>query len=102
MQTRDRDNNNNKQAAEEKRDLDLENIVGNLFIVEYQVDKLRTRLADSFYGYRTRMSNNLKASTRVFKHNNKWYKISLRIEEIDAIGKNKDGQDYMTGYSSKR
>jgi hypothetical protein len=101
MQTRDRDNDNNKQAAEEKRDLDLENIVGNLFIVEYQVDKLRTRLADSFYGYGTRMSNNIKASTHVFKHNNKWYKISLRIEEIDAIGKDKDGQDYMTGYSKR-
>jgi hypothetical protein len=46
------------------------------------------------------MGNNIKASTHVFKHNNKWYKISLRIEEIDAIDKNKDGQDYMTGYSS--
>ena len=46
MQTRDRDNDNNKQAAEEKRDLDLENIAGNLFIAEYQVDKLRTRLVD--------------------------------------------------------
>ena len=34
MQTRD----NGKQAEEEKRDLDLENIVGNLLIVEYQVD----------------------------------------------------------------
>jgi hypothetical protein len=42
MQTR----NNGKQTVEEKRDLDLENIVGNLFIAEYQVDKLRTRLAD--------------------------------------------------------
>ena len=91
MQTRD---NDKKQAAEEKRDLELENIVGNLFIAEYQVDKLRTRLADSFYGYRPRMSNN-KASTHVFKHNNKWYKLSLRIEEeTHAIG-NKDGQDYM-------
>jgi hypothetical protein len=42
MQTRD---NDKKQAEEEKRDLDLENIVGNLFIAEYQVDKLQTRLA---------------------------------------------------------
>jgi hypothetical protein len=50
------------------------------------------------------MSNNIIASTHVFKHNNKWYKISLRIEEeeTDATGKNKDEQDYMTGYSSKR
>ena len=103
IQTRDRDNDNNKQAAEEKRDLDLENIAGNLFIAEYQVGKLRTRLLDLFYGYRTRMSNNIIASKHVFKHNNKWYKISLRIEEeTDATGKNKDEQDYMTRYSSKR
>jgi len=95
MQTRD-----NGKQAEEKRDLDLENIVGNLFISEYQVDKLRTRLADLVYGYRPRMSND-KASTHVFKHNNKWYKLSLRIDETDATG-DKDMQDHMTGYSSKR
>ena len=40
MQTRD------KERVEEKRDLELENIVGNLLIAEYQVDRLRTRLAD--------------------------------------------------------
>ena len=51
MQTRD----NGKQAAEEKRDLELENVVGNLFIAEYQIDKLRTRLADLVYGYRPKM-----------------------------------------------
>lgn len=95
MQTRD-----SGKQAEEKRDLDLENIVGNLLIAEYQVDKLRTRLADLVYGYRPRMSND-KASTHIFKHNNKWYKISLIIDETDAAG-NKDGQNYMTGYSSKR
>jgi hypothetical protein len=95
MQTRD-----NGKQAEEKRDLDLENIVGNLFISEYQVDKLRTRLVDLVYGYRPRMSND-KASTHVFKHNNKWYKLSLRIDETDATG-DKDMQDHMTGYSSKR
>ena len=75
---------NGKQAEEEKRDLDLENIVGNLFIAEYQVDKLKTRLADSFYGYRTRISNNNKASTHVFKHNNKWYKLSFRVDEVNV------------------
>jgi hypothetical protein len=79
MQTRD----NGKQAAEEKRDLELENVVGNLFIAEYQVDKLRTRLADLVYGYRPRMSNN-KASTHVFKHNNKWYKLSLSVDEVNV------------------
>jgi hypothetical protein len=104
MQTRD--NDDKKQAAEEKRDLELENIVGNLLIDEYQVDKLQTRLAKIVYGYGygydydydydygPQMSNNNKASTHVFKNNNKWYKISLRIDETDATG-NKDGQDHM-------
>jgi hypothetical protein len=80
MQTRD----NRKQAAEERRDLDLENIVGNLFIAEYQVDRLRTRLARLGYGYEARMSNNNKASTHVFKHNNKWYKLSFRVDEVNV------------------
>ena len=82
MQTRD------KERVEEKRDLELENIVGNLLIAEYQVDRLRTRLDDLVDGYRPQMKNN-NASTLVFKHNNKWYKLSLRIDETDiSPGKN--------------
>jgi hypothetical protein len=81
MQTRDK----GKQSEEgyEKRDQELENIAGNLLIAEYQVDKLRTRLADIVDGFRPEMSNN-KASTHIFKHNNKWYKLSLKIGEIDV------------------
>jgi hypothetical protein len=93
MQTRD----NKKQAAEEKRDQKLENVAGNLFIDEYQVDKLQIRLAnlvysydygyDYDYSYSPQMSNNNKVSTHVFKHYNKWYKVSLRVEEeTDATG----------------
>ena len=48
MLTRD----NEGQSKEEKRDIDFENLVGNLFIAEYQVDRLRTRLADLVSGYR--------------------------------------------------
>ena len=87
MQTKDNDDDK-KQAAEEKRDLDLENIAGNLFIAEYQVDKLQTRLANLVYGYRPKMSNN-KASTQIFKHNNKWYKLSLKVDEV-SITSTKD------------
>ena len=75
MQTRDK--------VEEKRDLELENIVGNLLIAEYQLDRLRTRLADLVSGYRPQMMKN-KASTHVFKHNNKWYKLALRIDETNV------------------
>jgi hypothetical protein len=78
MQTRDRGKQSKEGEGEEKRDQDLENIAGNLLIAEYQVDKLRTRLADLVDG-----TSNNKASTHVFKHNNKWYKLSLKIAETD-------------------
>jgi hypothetical protein len=81
MQTRDK----GKQSEEgyEKRDQELENIAGNLLIAEYQVDKLRARLAGLVDRFRPEMSNN-KVSTHIFKHNNKWYKLSLKIDETDV------------------
>jgi hypothetical protein len=80
MQTRD--STNRDRSEEGKRDLELENIVGNLLIAEYQVDRLRTRLGDVVNGYRPKMMKN-NISTHIFKHNNKWYKLSLRIDETD-------------------
>ena len=79
MQTRDK----GKQSEDEGRDLELENLVGNLLIAEYQVDRLRTRLSDIINRYRPQIKNN-KASSHVFKHNDKWYKLSLRIDETDV------------------
>jgi hypothetical protein len=80
---------NNKKSEEkdkeEKRDPDLENIVGNLLISEYQVDKLRSRLTDAFSSYRlTAASTNNKTSGYIYRYNNKWYKISARIDETYA------------------
>jgi hypothetical protein len=82
MQTRDKEKLSEEREAEEKRDLEFENIVGNLLVAEYQVDRLRTRLNDLINGYRPNIKNN-KTSTHVFKHYNKWYKLSLRIDETD-------------------
>ena len=78
MQTRDKGKQSEKE--EETIDLELENIAGNLLIAEYQVDKLQTRLVDLVDGYGLEMSNN-KTSTHVFKHNNRWHKLSLRIDD---------------------
>jgi hypothetical protein len=83
MQTRDKEKQSEEGEGEEKRDLELENIMGSLLVAEYQVDRLRTRLNDSINGYRPHIKNN-KTSTQVFKHNNKWYKLSLRIDETDT------------------
>ena len=65
---------------DEERDLELENIMGNLMIAQYQVDKLRSRLSERVGGYGS--AGNKKASAHIFKHNDKWYKITVRVDEM--------------------
>jgi hypothetical protein len=75
-------NNNHIPNLEEQRDIELENILGNLMIAQYQVDKLRSKLSEMIGGYLS--ASNKKTSTNIFKHNDKWYKISIRADEISA------------------
>ena len=67
-----------EQEDVEERDIELENIVGNLMIAQYQVDRLRSRLSDKISSSGT----NKKGSTHTFKHGNKWYKITLKLDEL--------------------
>jgi hypothetical protein len=79
---RNNPNNNHIPNLEEQRDIELENIIGNLMIAQYQVDKLRTKLSERIGSYLS--ASNKKASTNIFKHNDKWYKISMRVDEISV------------------
>lgn len=74
----------------EERDLELENIMGNLMIAQYQVDKLRSRLSERVGGYGS--AGNKKASAHIFKHNDKWYKITVRVDET-AINQHDISED---------
>ena len=78
MQTRK--NSAQVPDIDEERDLELENIIGNLMIAQYQVDKLRSRLSERVGGYGS--ASNKKASAHIFKHNDKWYKVTLRVDEM--------------------
>ncbi len=71
-----------EQEDVEERDIELENIVGNLMIAQYQVDRLRSRLNDKIGSSGT----NKKGSTHTFKHGNKWYKITLKLDELAVNG----------------
>ncbi len=104
MQTRDIKKQSEEGEGEEKRDQELENLVGNLLVAEYQIDRLRTRLADLVNRFRLEPRFN-KTSAHIFRHNNKWYKLSLRIDETDTIGAKGRGSgknSQFTGYSTKR
>jgi len=69
-----------EQEDIEERDIELENIVGNLMIAQYQVDRLRSRLSDKIGSSGT----NKKGYTYTFKHGNKWYTITLKLDELAA------------------
>ena len=79
-------NKNRAPNIEEERDLELENIVGNLMIAQYQVDKLRSRLSERISGYGS--ISYKKGSVHVFKHNEKWYKVSTKVEEVSLNNSN--------------
>ena len=73
------------------RDIELENIVGNLLIADYQVEKLRDRVVDKIGGRYTRLVDK-KQSTHIFKSNGSWVKVSINVEKI-ATDKAHDIQD---------
>ena len=64
-----------------QRDLELENIAGNLMIAEYQVDKLKQRLSQHVRGVGYHSFNNMKTSTHTFRYDGKWYKLSVKVVE---------------------
>lgn len=79
-------NKNQDYNIKEEKNLELENIVGNLMIAQYQVDKLRSRLSERVGRYSS--VNNKKPSMHVFKHNNKWYKVTTKVEEVSLDSSN--------------
>jgi hypothetical protein len=65
------------QTKLEKRDIELENLVGNLLIAEYQVERLKDRVSERLGAHDlTKISQNL------FKHKNKWYSITINVDRV--------------------
>ena len=51
-------------------------------IAEYQVDKLEQRLSQHVIGVGYRSFNSMKTSSHTFKYDGKWYKLSIKVEEL--------------------
>lgn len=71
------------------RDSELENIVGNLLIAEYQVEKLRGRLMEKLTPAYSG-TNAVNSSAYSFKVGGKWYKLSLKVEEEKELNLKKE------------
>ena len=70
-----------KGQEPKERDIELENIVGNLLIAEYQVDKLRTRLAEKVVGRSESSAKNQSVYT--FKNKDKLFRVRIQIDEME-------------------
>ena len=55
-------------------------------IAQYQVDKLRSRLSETIGGYSS--ISNKKASVHMFRHNDKWYKVTTKVEKVSLDSNN--------------
>jgi hypothetical protein len=51
-------------------------------IAEYQVEKLEQRLSQHIRGVGYRSLNSMKTSAHTFKYDGKWYKLSVKVEEL--------------------
>ena len=70
-----------------QRDLELENIAGNLMIAEYQLNKLKQRLSQHIRDVGYRSFNSKKISAHTFKYDGKWYKLSIKVKELSLDSK---------------
>jgi hypothetical protein len=51
-------------------------------IAEYQVDKLKQRLSQQIRDIRYHSFSKIKISSHTFKYDGKWYKLSIKVEEL--------------------
>ena len=73
------------QTKLEKRDIELENLVGNLLIRQNQVERLKARVSQNLNtGDRSKISQNL------FKYKNNWYRITINVDQVDLDDKNSE------------
>jgi hypothetical protein len=63
----------------DNRDIELENLVGNLLIAQYQVERLKQRVSESL----TASYKRTKRTETLFKHESNWYKISISVDQVD-------------------
>jgi hypothetical protein len=56
-------------------------------IAEYQLNKLEQRLSQHIRDLGYRSFNSMKTSAHTFKYDGKWYRLSLKVEELSLDSK---------------
>ena len=69
------------QTNLERSDRELENLLGNLLITEYQAEKLKERISKHLSNTGSKQR---KISENLFKYKNNWYRIIIEIDQVDS------------------
>lgn len=69
------------QTNLERTDRELENLLGNLLITEYQAEKLKERISKHLSNTGSKQR---KISENLFKYKNNWYRIIIEIDQVDS------------------
>jgi hypothetical protein len=69
------------QTNLERTDRELENLLGNLLITEYQAEKLKERISKHLSNSGSKQK---KISENLFKYKNNWYRIVIEIDQVDS------------------
>ena len=78
-----------EEHIETKRDLELENIAGNWLLPN------RHRLSQQVGGSTYHSFSSKKTSVHTFKYNGKWYKVSIKVEEVSLDRDNNNTVKYQ-------
>ncbi|MPZ07992.1 MAG: hypothetical protein GEU26_16510 [Nitrososphaeraceae archaeon] len=80
------DKNRKNEGSESYRDFDLERIVGNMLISQYQAHILKSKLADRLAGWWILSQNReYDSSSFTFSHHGQKFKVSSSVVESTLI-----------------
>jgi hypothetical protein len=80
------DKSRQNEESKSDRDFDLEGIVGNMLISQYQAHILKSKLADGLSGWWVLSQNSdYDSSSFTFSHHGKKFKISTSVVESIPI-----------------
>jgi predicted transcriptional regulator len=80
--------------GQEKKNRELENVVGNLLVADYQVDRIKQRIIDKITSWHDAKSINDNRSIFVFWSNEKCYRVLLEVESQQGEGTSKDSNSF--------
>jgi hypothetical protein len=81
MKINSKKNLDDEEIEDVRRDFDLEGIVGNMLISQYQAQILKSRLADRLDGWWLSQARDRNSSSFSFQKRGQIFKVSLNVSD---------------------